>query len=231
MFESQLGFSARLPQKQSNALTLITPFTMKVWLFLMVSAVVMEKTLSTINIWHKRQIIRTSILSGESLLIMASLITKESLHEKSFSARFMISGYSFLFVCLPMTTILSVAYESTLLSNLVSPIYETPLDTFQQLLDSGKEFHMPANTFTTSEAMATSPIESIRKMYNLTVSWPLGYHGEERENMFFVCRLRMNGFLTILLELPNHCLTNQHKEKQPYSPLTMLCMDIPTQTA
>ena len=70
-----------------------------------------------------------------------------------------------MIIYLPATNMLTHAYKSNLLASLVKKEYEKPVDTFEELFNSGVKVAMPGGT-SVPYLMRDSPRKIVRDVYN-----------------------------------------------------------------
>lgn len=134
--QADIKFLTPSPKLKSTLWSIFTPFTYQLWLsvigLIFVSSFLLYlfATLhSKVNYIHRRN---PYLCYGYSLISSVSIIVGFSLYKTSHSVVRHIIVWLFL-----MSTLLVTAYDCNLASFLTFPRYESPIDTMQQLVDSG----------------------------------------------------------------------------------------------
>ena len=164
LFERDLGFVVQKPKRVDSFYTLAMPFDKFVWI-----CVALSPLLIFVVLWARNLITSSTKTSTFHLLSLSVMpLLSESLPLRWYQARSNLHSYIILMVWLSLATLLSFAYESNLLSSLVSVSYEKPIETFEELGDSG----MPVHVLTGSAIellMKYSHRGTVRRVYQTNV--------------------------------------------------------------
>ena len=105
----------------------------------------------------------------------------ESVPERFYqrSSSFTKSRRLLLALWLMMATFLSLAYKDALLSSLVTVRYTEPLDTIDQMVESGLPFYVPAGTVL-EKLIKTDPREGVIRLNERRVDIPYSGRIDEK---------------------------------------------------
>ncbi len=185
VFERTIGFSTGKPLPVDSIHTLSMPFDLPTWTCMCLTAAAVWLALSAVNRWHRSpdHVWAPPPATGFHLLSVSVIpLISESLPLHWFSIRATRQGNLLLFLWLPLATIVSSAYESNLLSSLVSVSYERPLDTFQELLESQVPLYMLGKTVMTP-LMKHSARSEVREAFANNVIKRGGFFGDEPDSV------------------------------------------------
>ncbi len=169
IFERLVGFAVRLPVPVNTYHTLYRPFDGRTWVFVAVATVSVVLVLWAINRFHPGIERRPSSSPLYHLMSAASVsLVGESVPARWFFIRSAAPGFLLMFVWLPLALVLNSAYESILLSHLVSVSREEPVDTFQEMLALRLPFHLLGGT-ALDLVMARHPRRVVREVHRLNV--------------------------------------------------------------
>ncbi len=141
-FERFIGVATSLPIPVDSIYTLFMPLDVLTWVGTAITAPLVFVAFYVVNRWHWSTETWVPSTTFQLMSISAIPLISESIPLKWFNIRATGQGKLLLFLWLPLATVLSSAYESNLLSSLVSISYEKPLETFQDVLDGQVPFYM-----------------------------------------------------------------------------------------
>ncbi len=163
MFTRTFRFYNRIPDKVTPMLTLAYPFDAAVWRFLVLSVFLIFLTVFMFNIVHDDD---KAISIYDSCLIAISPMLGDSMPHHWNSVRSSWYGFTFLFIWLLSGLLLSMAYSSNLLANLISVESKKADDTFEDLVRNDRTLVLLENTALTP-IMKTSPKAIIKQCYQV----------------------------------------------------------------
>ncbi len=168
-YDRRVSFALRRPIPANTYYTLLRPYDVPTWIFVGVTTVVVYLTLWAIEKWHVRRHPSHRRSSPYELVAAVSVsLVGESVPASWFSVRHVAQGTLILFIWLPLALILNNAYESILLSHLVSVSYEKSIDTFKELHKQQLPLYIRANTAMPG-IMARHRRKDIRQAYQENV--------------------------------------------------------------
>ena len=141
IFERVLGLIEKKPGEVDSLYTVFSPFSLPVWLATIVSLMVVGLVFWLIEV---RASSKPSVFHTAAIALIP--LVAESLPLRWFNIRMKFQGYLLLLLWLPLSSFLSLFYESTLLANLVRVSYEEPIGTFERLLESDVPLYVVARS-------------------------------------------------------------------------------------
>jgi hypothetical protein len=121
------------PNEQSKALTIFKPFSLSVWLMLLASVVVGTVMFHILKGFSRNRFLFTDAWASVLGQTLTGLGTR-------FSFFVFFAAWSFAMI------LMGKIYSSDLFSRLISPTFERPIDTIQQLEDSGYAWYVKLGT-------------------------------------------------------------------------------------
>ncbi len=166
MFLRSFIFYNRKPGSVTRLLTLTYPFSGRTWLAFLstILAVIMTMLLTNLQLRRRGQ----ELTLHQAVVVSISPLLSDGVPrhwEHVWRSRY---GFLVLLVWLPGGLLLSSAYTSNLLANLISVESEQTVDTFQQLVDNGHMLVLLKNTVL-SPLMKNSPRAAVRQAYKVNI--------------------------------------------------------------
>ncbi len=152
-------FATGYPNRKSRYQTIVDVFNWQVWAASLASALAM---LVAMLVTHKAL---TSVFDGYKVFSkVTGIMINEGLPDRLVTLNTYRSLSLLIMTWIPCACLLSMAYQSNLLSSLVKVQLEKPIDTFQQILDNDITVYYRQNTGV-SILLSGNPIPIIQKAY------------------------------------------------------------------
>ncbi len=152
----------RHPIRKSSYLTLIRPFTPYVWITFCISIALLLISVALIS-----RLARQSALSDlfDMTRLIFGIMINESLPDRLLNLRTAGRPMAILMIMwVPLACFFGMGYQSTLLSALVKPIMEKPIDSFEDILQKDVKMFVFKPTVLPSLFRSTSK-QVVREAY------------------------------------------------------------------
>ena len=168
-----LYFKSLLPKPLTSYFTLFRPFHEFTWIGCILSIICTGLTLMSVEVLFGTKRVY------ENISISVSCMLKKSLPLKYFEKKATKGEITLYWLLLPSGCILNMAYTSILLANLITFQYEKPINTAQDVLDSGRPITGPKQAWII-QALVHHPKPIFKKLRALGRLQPFDMRNEEQ---------------------------------------------------